>query len=82
MIRQIKHTISGLPKPQANLLIFNAVTGLRPIEVFRCVYHIHSYLNQYLDKDKEILEHYKFADEFIRQTKKVYIGIANQSINH
>jgi hypothetical protein len=80
MLKKIKHIISNIPKTQANLFIFNTVTGSRPIEVFKSVYHIHNNLNEYWNKDKEILEHYKFANEFIRRTKKVYISVANQSI--
>ncbi len=80
MLKWIKQSISILPEPQANLLVFTTLTGLRPSESVKCVRLIHNKLDEYWNKDKELLEHYKFGYEFIRRTKKVYVSVANHSI--
>lgn len=77
MLKWIKDVISILPKPQRNLIIFNTLTGLRPIEVSKCIGLLHNDLEGYWNKDKGILEHYKFPREFIRRTKKVFISVVD-----
>ena len=77
MLKWIKDVIPILPKPQKNLIIFNTLTGLRPIEVSKCIALLHSDLEDYWNKDKGILEHYKFPNEFIRRTKKVFISVVD-----
>ena len=66
--------------PQANLFIFNTLTGLRPIEVSTCISLLHSNLENYWNREKGILEHYKFPNEFIRRTKKVFISVVDKSL--
>ena len=80
MLKWIKEVISKVPEPQANLFIFNTLTGLRPIEVSACIGLLHSNLDNYWNKEKGILEHYKFSDEFIRRTKKVFISVVDKSL--
>ena len=80
MLRWIKDVISILPKPQGNLIIFNTLTGLRPIEVSKSIGLLHSNMNDYWNKDKGILEHYKFPNVFIRRTKKVFISVITDSM--
>ncbi len=80
MLKWIKDVISQIPEPQANLFIFNTVTGLRPIEVNSCIRLLHSNLENYWNKEKGILEHYKFPNEFIRRTKKVFISVVDKSL--
>ncbi len=70
MLKWIKNVISEMPEPQTNLFIFNTLTGLRPIEVSACIGLLHTKLESYWNKEKGILEHYKFPNEFIRRTKK------------
>ena len=80
MLKWIKDVISEVPEPQANLFIFNTLTGLRPIEVSTCIGLLHSNLESYWNKEKGILEHYKFPNEFIRRTKKVFISVVDQPL--
>ena len=80
MLKWIKDVISEIPEPQANLFIFNTLTGLRPIEVSACIGTIHTNLENYWNRKKGILEHYKFPNEFIRRTKKVFISVVDESL--
>ena len=80
MLKWIKDVILEIPKPQGNLFNFNTLTGLRPIEVSNSIHLIHSNLDDYWNKDKGLLEHYKFPNEFIRRTKKVFISIVDKPL--
>jgi hypothetical protein len=80
MLKWIKDVIAILPKPQGNQVLFNTLTGLRPIEVSKCIGILHDSLDDYLNKDKGILEHYKFPDVFIRRTKKVFISVVTDTM--
>ena len=80
MLKWIKDVISAIPGSQANHFIFNTLTGLRPIEVSNCINLIHHNLENYWNRQKGILEHYKFPNEFIRRTKKVFISVVDKSL--
>jgi hypothetical protein len=80
MLKWIKGVISEISEPQANLFIFNTLTGLRPIEVSACIGLVHSNLENYWNRTKGTLEHYKFPNEFIRRTKKAFISVADKSL--
>ena len=80
MLKWIKNVISEIPKPQVNLFIFNTLTGLRPIEVSNCIGLVHSNLENYWNREKGILEYYKFPNEFIRRTKKVFMSVADKPL--
>jgi intergrase/recombinase len=41
---------------------------------------LHGNADDYWNKDKGILEHYKFPNLFIRRTKKVFISVVTDSI--
>lgn len=41
---------------------------------------MHSNLDDYWNREKGILEHYKFPNEFIRRTKKVFITVVDKSL--
>ena len=72
MIKWFKDAHSNLPESYGNILLFNALTGLRPEEAIQSIKILHNNrLNNYL-KDNTILEHYKYPSIFIRRTKKAY----------
>jgi hypothetical protein len=79
MICWLIDTCSRLPKNYANILIFNTLTGLRPSEACMAITLIHNNLEHYLNRDTQILEHFKFQ-EFIRHIKKAYISLFNDEI--
>ena len=66
-------------------LKFNLLTGLRrqeSINSFNLVIRLsqQNKLSEYYNQELEILEHFKFADLFLRATKKVYISIVSRDL--
>jgi intergrase/recombinase len=80
MLKWVKNTCKIIPAHYANILIYSVLTGLRPTEVLSSINLIKLDIDNYLDKDKMILEHVKYPEIFIRKTKKAYISIVNESI--
>ena len=80
MMKWVKDTCSQIPKHYSKILFYCTLTGLRPTEAFSSINLIKSDLDNYLDKEKMILEHVKYPEIFIRKTKKAYISIVNESI--
>jgi hypothetical protein len=80
MIKWLKDAVTKLPQSYGTILLFNALTALRPEEAIQSIKILHNNeLDNYL-KDNTILEHYKYPSIFIRRTKKPYISIVNQTI--
>lgn len=80
MIAWLKDTVSKLPTSYGNILLYNTLTGLRPEEACKSLSLIHEDLDEYLNKESSVLEHFKYPDVFIRRTKKAYISIVTDSI--
>lgn len=80
MLKWVKNTCKQLPAYYANILIFCTLTGLRPTGAINSINLIKSNLDNYLDKEEMILKHIKYPSIFIRNTKKAYISIVNESI--
>ena len=58
MIKWLKDALTKLPQSYANILLFNALTALRPEEAIQSIKILHNNeLDNYL-KDNTILEHY------------------------
>jgi intergrase/recombinase len=89
MLNWLKHTCSKLPSSYYNILIYCALTGLRPKEAVQSLSLLRNHPECYL-KGSTVLEHFKHPDIFIRRTKKAYISIisdcvldvANRTGNH
>jgi hypothetical protein len=79
MVKWLKNAYSKLPQSYGNILLFNALTGLRPEESIQSIKLLHTEPDSYL-KDNTILEHYKYPSIFIRRTKKAYISVVNDTI--
>lgn len=80
MLEWVKSSISELPKEISNILVFNTLTGLRPEESQKAIYLLKTKREEYLDKDKMLLLHYRYPSSFFRVTKKCYSSIINRSI--
>jgi len=64
--------IQTLPKPHSTVLVFNALTGLRPTESCLSSKLITELsrkgeLDKYLDKELMMLQHFKYKDLFLRK---------------
>ena len=75
----LKKVIKDLPKEYATVLVFDALTGLRPNEAVTSCQLISDLseknkLESYLDKDLMMLQHFRFPDLFLRKSKNAYIS--------
>jgi intergrase/recombinase len=80
MMTWLKDAYRLVPKQYGNILLFNTLTGLRPIEVFHSLHFIGSFAQNYINPELMILEHFKFPSVFIRRTKNAYISIISDLI--
>jgi hypothetical protein len=80
MIVWLKDTVSKMPTSCGNILLYNTLTGLRPEEACKSLSLIHEDLDDYVNKQLYILEHYKYPEIFIRRTKKAFISIITNQI--
>ena len=75
----LKQVIKKLPKDYSTVLIFDVLTGLRPSKAAMSCKLITELsekgkLGSYLDKDLLMLQHFRFPDLFLRQSKNAYIS--------
>ncbi len=75
----LKQVIKGLPKEYSTVLVFDALTGLRPseaVESCRLIAELSekNKLDCYLDKEIMMLQHFRFPDLFLRKSKNAYIS--------
>ena len=80
MLSWLKNAIAQIPKPYANILIYNTLTGLRPAEACHSIALIQSDLQAYLKQDKMIIEHYRYPEIHIRNSKKAFISVVDDTI--
>ncbi len=80
MLDGIRETIQLLPSKYANVIVYDVLTGLRARESTKSIRLIQSQLDNYLNRDRMILEHYRFKTEFLRKTKNAYISIVTPSM--
>jgi len=75
----LKQVVLQLPKKYSTVLVFAALTGLRPSEATNSCRLItelseQGKLDTYLDKELMMLQHFRFPDLFLRKSKNVYIS--------
>lgn len=80
MMVWLSDACSKLPESYRAVLIYDTLTGLRPDEACQSVSLIHDDLRHYLNKDTNMLEHYKYAPIFLRRTKNAYISLSTEEI--
>ena len=76
----LKNAYSTLPNEYGNILIYCAVTGLRPDECLKSIQLIQNDIDNYLNRKSMMLEHFRYPEIFIRRTKKAYLSIVNKEI--
>jgi intergrase/recombinase len=76
ILQRIAQMRSILPSFMARIIDFACLTGLRPAEVVESVRLINDSrkLSTYYNPDRSALEHFRFPEIFLRQTKKAYIS--------
>ena len=71
--------VKTLPKEYGTVLAFDALTGLRPSEACNSCTLITELnekgrLNDYLDREQSLLQHFIFKQLFLRKSKNAYIS--------
>jgi intergrase/recombinase len=75
MIELVRDMAQKLPPHMGDIIRFGTITGLRASEVIESARLIKCGLSpQYYNPDGQALEHFRFPDIFLRQTKKAYIS--------
>jgi intergrase/recombinase len=82
MIEEIKKHIKLLiPLGKSDTILYNLLTGLRPQDAIDSFNLLLSHTGEdYLSKDKKLLQHYKYPELFLRRTKKAFISVVNENI--
>jgi intergrase/recombinase len=75
VIESVKAAAAVLPKERANILFFDTLTGLRPTEAIKSIHMIHTELDNYLNRERMVLEHFRYRNIFIRPTKNAFISV-------
>lgn len=74
MVQRIKEMIRLLPTFMARIIKFACLIGLRPAECVESVRLIKSSTIKYYNPERQALEHFRFPEVFLRQTKKAFIS--------
>ncbi len=77
MLSRIKEMIMVLPVPMGTVIKFACLTGLRPGEACESVRLLNNggdTRQSYYNPERQVLEHFRFAEIFLRRTKKAYVS--------
>ena len=83
MLQRIRQMVRLLPPFMAQIIKFGCLVGLRAAEVIECVKLLNdkqAYSKKYYNSNRQALEHFRFPEVFIRQTKKAYISFVTPEI--
>jgi hypothetical protein len=77
--------VKTLSKQHATVLIFDALTGLRPSEAYQSCELITKLsecgkLEHYLNREMMMLEHFRYKDIFLRRCKNAYISFISPEL--
>jgi len=80
----LKGALEILPREERTVLVFDALTGLRPKEAFtscRLISELGDRLErEYLNTDLQMLEHFRYKDLFLRRCKNAYISFVTPEL--
>jgi len=81
----LKEVLEKIPREYGCVLVFTALTGLRPSEAVNSTKLISSLhdmgrLNEYLNRDLLMLEHFRYVDLFLRRFKNAYISFVTPEL--
>jgi hypothetical protein len=81
MLQRVRNMIEHLPRSMVPIVKFACLTGLRPTEACESVrlLNIGQCTVQYYNQEQQCLEHFRFADIFLRQTKNAYLSFLSTS---
>ncbi|MDI6904535.1 MAG: integrase [Candidatus Bathyarchaeia archaeon] len=81
----LREAVQKLPEKCSSVLIFNAATGLRPGEACTSAGLLSQLaeaerLDDYLNMDLKMLEHFKYPELFLRRSKNAYISFVPDDV--
>ncbi|MFH0748945.1 MAG: integrase [Candidatus Bathyarchaeota archaeon] len=81
----LKEALQTLPRQHGVVLLFDALTGLRPQEAAKSCRLIselteNGKLNEYLNEEIYMLEHFKYQELFLRKCKNAYISFVTPEL--
>jgi intergrase/recombinase len=81
----LKQVIQKLPKEYSTVLVFDALTGLRPSEATISCKLISELseqdkLDRYYDRELMMLQHFRFPELFLRKSKNAYISFVTPKL--
>jgi len=71
---------NSLHEKYGNILLSNTLTGLGPDGAQKALHLMRARGEEYIDKDRGILKHYKYPNMFLRQSKNAYISVVNDDV--
>ena len=76
MLQKVGQMIAVLQPVMGLIVRHSAITGLRPAEAVESVKLIANKetLAKYYNPERQTLEHFRFKEQFLRQTKKAYVS--------
>ena len=82
MLQRIKEMCSKLPIQMSRIVKYGVLVGLRPSEVVESVKLINNNqtFEKYYNPNNKTLEHFRFPDVFLRQTKKAFLSFVSPEI--
>lgn len=77
--------LPNVPKDVATILVFDALTGLRPSEAaMSCAFITEldeqNRLAEYYDEELGLLQHFKYKERFLRNSKNAYISFVSPEL--
>lgn len=73
MIDYVKKAVNALPCKYGQMLIYDCLTGLRASESCESIKLLHEQAPDYFNEQDGTLEHYRYADVFIRRKKRAFV---------
>jgi len=80
IIEWLLMALRDLPRDYRVVLVFQALTGLRPSEAVESCRLVRSDLENYLNRDLMALEHWRYPEIFLRRTKNTYISFVDEDL--
>lgn len=82
MLQRIREMIARIPTSMGQIVKFGTLVGARASEVIECVKLINNpeAFPRYYNRERQALEHFRFPDIFLRETKKCYISFVTDDV--
>ena len=80
VVEWLLEAVQSLPGNYRVVLIFQALTGLRPSEAVESCRLVRSDLDGYLNRELMALEHWKYPEMFLRRSKNAYLSFVDEDL--